>query len=151
MLGPDMWVSYFGDGSGKVLCKIVSFIFVPGFPENVEMFLDNSVADPMVAHVDGAGTLAPDGVIGNAVGGGIVGSNGRGGLYVSHFGRCSANNFALCAIYKQTADFRFGGRGGDMLEDAGGVEHSAVVDFRFVWLVAEEKMSTRSAACVGFV
>ncbi len=131
--------------------EIVGLVVTSWLPMNVEMFLDDAVANPMVAHVDGARTLVPDGVVGNAIGGGIVGGDGRGGLHVSHFVSCSANNFPLFAIDKKTADFRFSGGGGNMLEDAGGVENGAVVDFRFVWLVAKEKVSTRSAACVGFV
>ena len=46
--GPDFLVM---DGSvmfGEVVGKIVG----AGVPENVELSLDDSVADPMVAHVD---------------------------------------------------------------------------------------------------
>jgi hypothetical protein len=94
-----------------------------GFPENVEVFLCNSIAYLMASHVNGSRSLSADGVIHDAVGS----AHGLEG--------CSCN-FAFFGVYEKGADFHFCGRGGDVFENASGVKDGTVIDFGFVCVVA---------------
>jgi hypothetical protein len=80
--GPDISVM---DGS-VMLGEVVGKIVVAGVPENVELaFLDNSFADPVVAHVNVSRlVLLDDGVVCETGGGGVAGLNRSGRLWVAH-------------------------------------------------------------------
>ena len=85
-------------GQGKVFGEIISLIFVAGFSINVEVFLYDTVADPMVAHVEGARTLSANGVVGDAVGRRVIGDDRCGWLRMFHFGQRSTDDFGLLAV-----------------------------------------------------
>jgi len=73
-------------GWGMVLGEIVAQVFGAWFPKNVEVLLYHAIADPVIAHIDGARSLAANGVIHDAICGGIIGGNWRSGLGEAHFG-----------------------------------------------------------------
>ena len=68
---------------GEMFCEIIRQICAPGCPVNIEMFLLYSIAYPVVPHIDCSRALLLDGVVGDAVGGGIVGTYGSGWLGVA--------------------------------------------------------------------
>ena len=69
---------------GMMLGEVVSKIVAASIPKYVELPLNDSIADPVVAHVDVARLVLLDGVVGKSSGGGVVGLNWCGGLWVAH-------------------------------------------------------------------
>jgi hypothetical protein len=61
--------------------------------------------------------LALDGVVGNAGGGGVVTMDGRWWLRVAEFVENEADDAAFFGIDEESAEFGFGGGGGDELEN----------------------------------
>ena len=68
--------------SGMVFGEVISAIQFGFAPIHVILALSDAIADPIEAHIDGFGPLLFDGVIGEASGGGVVGFDGSGWLYV---------------------------------------------------------------------
>lgn len=138
-------------GGCVVFGVVVSVVVGAGLPIDVVMALLDAVADPVVAHVNCTGTLLPDGVVGDADGGGVVGLYGCGGLWVAHFFKDCADDGSFFHVDEESTDFGFGSSGGDVFEDTRGVENGGVVDFGFSRGVAEVEVATRAAACFGCV
>ena len=59
-------------GSRMGFGVVVSHVFLSGVPSYVELVAGDLVGNPEVAHFHGTGTLALNGVVGNAGSGGIV-------------------------------------------------------------------------------
>ena len=133
-------------GWGVVLGEIIAQVFGSGFPENVKVFLDNAITYPVISHVNSTRALSANCVVHYAIGSGVVGCDRSGGLWESHFGKRSADDFAFFGVDEEGTDFGFRGRGGNVLEDSGGVEDCTIGYLGFIWLIPEEKMSTCSAA-----
>ena len=68
-----------------VLGVIVSQICDAGLPVDEELTLACVVAYPIKAHVGSFRSFLLDGVVGEAVGGGVVDLDWRGGLWVPQF------------------------------------------------------------------
>ena len=115
------------------------------------MFLNDAIAYPVIAHINCAGALAANGVIHDTVGGRIVGGDWRCWLRETHLGKSGADNFTLFGVDKEGADLGFGGRRGDVFEDAGGVEDRTIVCFRFSREIAKEEVSASAAVCLGLI
>jgi len=65
---------------GEVLAVVVSLVELAFAPENVKLALADSIADPIVAHVDGLGAFLFDSVVRDADGSAVVGGDGSGWL-----------------------------------------------------------------------
>ena len=59
-------------GGGVMLGVIVTHVLEAGMPMDTELLAGNLISNPEVAHFHGARSLAFDGVVGNAGGGGVV-------------------------------------------------------------------------------
>ena len=68
-----------------VLGVIVAQVCDAGMPVDEELTLSCMVADPIKAHVDRFLSFFLDGVVGEAVGCGVVNLDWRGRLWVPHF------------------------------------------------------------------
>ena len=101
-----------------VFGKIIGEICFPRGPENFEMTLFDTVANPVESHVYGPRALLIDSVIGDSTGGGIVGLDGSSFLSVAHFLQGGSKNLALFGVDEEASNFSFGGRGHDMFYDA---------------------------------
>lgn len=142
------WADVLVMGRRVMFGEIIREVGASGFPADVVVFLDNAVAYPVIAHVDCAGSLAPDGVVHDTIGSGVVGGDGGGVLGVAHFGKGGSDNLAFFGVNKEGTDFSFRGGRGDVFEDAGGVEDGAVVARGFA---SEVEMAAGAAAGIGFV
>ena len=78
----------------------------------------DSVANPVVAHVDGFGSLEADGVVCDAFGGGVVGDHGGGVLGVAEVGEGVARGDGCLPVDEQARDLGLG-CGGDHGGDDG--------------------------------
>ena len=66
-----------------MLGEVVSQVDSSRCPVDVELVLFNAVVEPVEAHVDGFGSVLPDGGVDNDVGCAIVGADGSGRLRMS--------------------------------------------------------------------
>jgi hypothetical protein len=69
---------------GMMLGEVVSKVFASGFPEDVELALEDAVADPVVSHVHVAGFVLLDGIVGETGCGGVIGLNRCSWLRIPH-------------------------------------------------------------------
>lgn len=86
-------------------------------PINMELALADAVFDPEESHVHGFGALLFDGVVGNAVGCGIVGGERSGTLFVAKFFKGDSFRDSLLAIEKESCKFSFRSTCKDVLEN----------------------------------
>ena len=91
-----------------VFGEIVGEIGFSGCPENLEVSLFDAIAYPVETHVDGPGALLVDGIVGDSAGGRVVGLNGRGVLWISHFVERGAKDFAFIRVDAEACDFGSG-------------------------------------------
>lgn len=96
---------------------VVAQVFGSGVPLDIELLAGDLVCDPEVSHFHRTGTLALNGVVGNAGGGGVVAVEGCGWLWVAEFLEDEANDAAFFGIDKEGAQFGLGGGGSDEFED----------------------------------
>ena len=83
-LVPDIASPDFAAVLGRVvLGEVIGEVLRPRSPRDRIFATCHSVADPVVAHVDGFGTLEMDRVVGEANGSRVVGDYGGGGLRVA--------------------------------------------------------------------
>jgi hypothetical protein len=68
-----------------MFCKIISQVVSARGPDNIEVTLLSSVADPIEAHVDHSGLSLFAGSIEDPVCGGIVCLEWCGGLWMAHY------------------------------------------------------------------
>jgi hypothetical protein len=100
-----------------MFAEIVSTIGRAGFPKYVELFLADAIADPIKAHVDGLGVFLLDGILGQASGGGVVGLEWRGWLFVSEFLERHAKRAGVLGVDKESTHFGLGSAGQDGAHD----------------------------------
>jgi hypothetical protein len=111
-----------------VFGKIISEIGFSRGPENFEMSLFDTVADPVELHVYGSRALLIDSVISDTAGGGIVSLDGCSFLSLAHFLQGGSKNVTLFGIDEEASNFCFGGQGHDMFDDTGDSEYYSVVE-----------------------
>ena len=68
-----------------MLCTVVSQVLVSWFPVVAKVFLGVAASEPPEAHVHVFDHLVHHDLVGDAIGGGVVALNWRGGLRPSHF------------------------------------------------------------------
>ena len=161
MVGELFCVEEFGShdlvmGGRMMLGQVVSFVGGAGSPVNDELVLEDSVPDPVEAHVDGFAALVLDGPVGKSHGGGVVNFNGGRWLRVAHFFEGDANWACFSGVEEGGTDFRFHGRAHDDGDDFGeGVDDSVGWGIGvggqvwIFWVGAEVVDASSSAAGVG--
>jgi hypothetical protein len=80
--------------------EIISQIGVTWRPPNVKLFLFYSVFDPVEPHIHSFGSFLLDGVVDNAICGGVVSGEVSGVLVVTHLRKCGACDGALFGVDK---------------------------------------------------
>ena len=137
---------------GMVICQVGG----PGTPIYDELFLPGSALHPIEAHVDCFGALLLHRVVGETNGGGVVHLDGRGRLWMAHFGECSADGNGLLGVEIGGADFGLSCRAHDVGHNpADGMDRASEgwCDGRsFVGVArlgAENKMAACSATGAG--
>ncbi len=88
-----------------MLGMVIGQVRGPGTPIDDEVFLPGSAFHPIEAHVDGFGALLFHGVVGKTNGSGVVYLDGRGRLWMAHFGKCGADGDGLLGVEIGSADF----------------------------------------------
>jgi hypothetical protein len=85
-------------GRWVMLGEVVTEVFTAVFPVDEKMVLTDVVADPIEAHIHGAGLALADGRIDYAIGSGIVGLDRRRWLGVTYFNESGTENFGCLAV-----------------------------------------------------
>ena len=57
---------------GMMFGEIICFVGVTRFPVDAELFLFDSVPQPIISHVDGFGTFLFDGVVHDSIGARVI-------------------------------------------------------------------------------
>jgi hypothetical protein len=97
--------------------EIISQIGVTWRPSNVKLFLFYSVFDPVEPHIHSFGSFLLDGVVDNAICGGVVSGEASGVLVVTHLIKCGARDGTFLGIEKERPKFSFSDRRYHMFED----------------------------------
>jgi hypothetical protein len=97
--------------------EIISQIGVTWSPPNVKFFLFYSVFDPVEPHIHSFGSFLLDGVVDNAIRGGVVSGEVSGVLVVTQLRMCGACDGALFGVDKERSKFSFSDRRDHMFED----------------------------------
>ena len=133
-------------GRGMVLGEVVCQVLGTRAPVIQEVTLVDAVTDPIEPHVHGPRAALADGGIYDVKSGGVVGLNWSGRLGVAHVMKDLTEDEGFFEVDEKTTNLSFGGRAGDVSEDADGVEDGAVVDFRFGFQVPQVEMSADAAS-----
>lgn len=129
-----------------VLGEIVGSVGFAGPPVNVELFLADTVAHPIISHVDCLGALLFDGVVGNSGGSAIVGDHGGGWLGVAEFFKADTGWTGFFGVEEEGSQFGFSRRGLHFVHNlAENVDGAVVGGFQVAWLIAE----VMETACTG--
>lgn len=135
---------------GVMFGVVIGHVGTTRGPNDAVLVLVDAILDPVVAHVDGTGSLLLDSIVGDTDGCGVVGVDECGCLGVAHVEEGLSNDNAFFGVDKECADFGFGSGGGNVAEDTseaqdGSVESSGVI------VVAKEEVATSTTAGFGFV
>jgi hypothetical protein len=143
-----------------VFGEVVSEVVAAAGPINVELILNNTVADPVVSHVHGFGAALFYCVIGDATSSAVVCLNGRGSLRESKFSKGGADGTSFFAVVEEAACFCLGSAGDnffhEMCDDMDGSIRGRrrVLGSRWArWIgraVAEEEVASYAGAAVRF-
>ena len=85
-------------GGGMVLGEVITKVACPLAPVDCELFLSNSVADPIEAHIDGFGLALFDCVSGNPHRSAVVRDNGRRRLGMPKFNEGCAHRDCVLTV-----------------------------------------------------
>jgi hypothetical protein len=97
--------------------EVISQIGVTWRPPNVKLLLFYSVFDPVEPYIHSFGSLLLDGVVDNAIRGGVVLGEVSGVLVVPHFRKCCACDGDLFGVDKECSKFSFSDRRDHMFKD----------------------------------
>jgi hypothetical protein len=97
--------------------EILSQIGATWSPPNVKLFLFYSVFDPVEPHIHSFGSFLLDGVVDNAIRGGVVSGEFSGVLVVTHLRKCGACDGAFFGVDKERSKFSFSDRQEHMFEE----------------------------------
>jgi hypothetical protein len=108
-----------------VLSELISQVGSALLPMDTEVALADTVADPVKAHINCAGSVLFDGVIGDAVGHNIVSLHGSHWLRIAHFSKGIADWACFLAVVEEGVYIGLGGRSEDIAHNIGdNVEHA---------------------------
>ena len=101
-----------------VLCKIVGKVEFAGGPDEVELFLVDSIFHPPVAHVEGFGVFLVHFGVEHTLGVAVVGFEGGSGswLLVAKFVKVREDGAGMFAVHVDAAGFRLCCRGDNIFE-----------------------------------
>jgi hypothetical protein len=88
-----------------MLCVIVCEIFTSCVPINVELFLEDSVGQPMVSHVHFFLSFLLDRLVHYAVCSGVIRSQRRWGLCVTQLSECDSERGATLGVVEARSNF----------------------------------------------
>jgi hypothetical protein len=88
-----------------MLCVIIAEIFTSWAPINVELFLADSVGQPIVSHVHCFRSFLFDGFVHDAVCSGIIRSQRRWGLCVAQLRECDSERGATLGVVEARSNF----------------------------------------------
>jgi hypothetical protein len=97
--------------------EIISQIGVTWCPPNIKLFLFYSVFDPVELHIHSFGSFLLDGVVDNAICGGVLSGEVSGVLVVTHLRKCCACEGAFFGVDKERSKFSFSDGRDHMFED----------------------------------
>jgi hypothetical protein len=102
-------------GGRMVLGEIISTVQFSGRPIEIELFLGNSIFEPMVSHVESFGFFHANRSVENTMGRRVVGFQGSAGgwLLVAHFFEGGDHRDSFLGVQEETTGFSFGGRSGN--------------------------------------
>jgi hypothetical protein len=90
--------------------EIISQIGVTWSPPKVKLFLFYSVFEPVEPHIHSFGSFFLDGVVDNAICGGVVSGEVSGVLVVTHLRKCGACEGAFFGVDKERSKLSFSDR-----------------------------------------
>jgi hypothetical protein len=100
-------------GSGEILCKVVAEIFCAWFPVDDELFLVDSISDPIKRHIHCSGLALFECVVCNAGCSGVVGFDRCRRLFVAKYIEGCLQGNCFLPIDEEASYFCFGGGGHD--------------------------------------
>ncbi len=109
-----------------VFAVVITHVFLARVPVNGELLAGDLVCDPEISHFHGARALALYGVVGNAGSRGVVTMDGGRWLWVAKFFEDEAYDSAFFGVNEECAEFGFGSRCGNELEDGTDDVNSAI-------------------------
>ena len=103
--------------SGVVLGVVIRQVAFAVVPIDVKLFLLHPVPHPIEAHVHCFCVFGFDCVVDGSDGGGVVGFNGGGWLWVTKLLKGGSNPARFLAVEKQSSELRLGGAAHDVFQD----------------------------------
>jgi hypothetical protein len=88
-----------------MLCVIIAKIFTSWVPINVELFVVDSVGQPMVSHVHCFRLFLFDCFVHDVVCSGVIRSQRRWGLCVAQLGECDSEGGTTLGVVKARSNF----------------------------------------------
>jgi hypothetical protein len=132
-------------GWWMVFCEVVGQVGGSGGPVDDKLFFVHMVLDTEKVHVNGTGALLFYGIIGNAIGGGVVGLERGTRLGPTKFLQSVVKDDTFCGVDKDGANFSLRGGADDLFEDASGIEDGTIGNIRLGRGVAEVKVASSTA------
>ena len=86
---------------GVNFCVVVRSIVLSTAPHDIKKALRYSAFEPVKAHVHGFGCFWNQKLVNETMCGGVVGGDGRLGLFVAHFLQCDAEGYCSFAIVEK--------------------------------------------------
>lgn len=138
--------------SSVMFGPVVGQIGRAGSPLDLVLTLVDLITNPVKAHVHSFELcLLYCCVVGNPVGGRVVGSDVGGCLRPVEFGECGAKRDSVFSVDEAATEFCFCSGGDNLFEYARGIEDVAVVgDFRIWQFVAEVEVARGTTAGLQF-
>jgi hypothetical protein len=119
-----------------MLCVIIANIFTSWAPIKVELFLADSVGQPMVSHIHCFGSLLSDFFVHDAVCRRLICSQRRWGLCLVQLGECDSEWGAALGVVKARSNFRFCSGGNHVFDDGGDIKDGSVKSLLLTGFVA---------------
>ena len=90
-----------------MLCKVICQISVTGPPVHFELFLSDSVLDPVKSHVHGLGAVLFDLLVGESCQSSVVNLDWSRRLGMTHLVKGNAQRCSLIGIFEKDTAFGF--------------------------------------------
>jgi hypothetical protein len=126
-----------------MLCEIICEIFTSWAQINIELFLADSVGQPMVSHIHCFRSLFLDCLAHNTESSGVICSQGRWGLCVAQLGEFDSERGATLGVVKARSNFWLCSRGHRVFDDVGDIKDGSVKFFLLGGIVAYSEIPTR--------